>query len=189
MSISWPLLFSPTQPWKVFTGPASPGYSDQLLSDSAARQLPDHQLYIGQYTKVKLLRLMVDVEGSCNFSSLYCHRTDPDREHFGHPGTGADGNSAPMPSGLWQRVPSPPQWAYGPGAFYYITLFNTSNALTSKDDIKKAIEGLAQDVPFVARYAISLQLEVVATYDMEFEPDRCVSYALRLVFTKDEPRS
>jgi hypothetical protein len=47
------------------------GYVENLVSESMSRSLPPDQLYLGQYTRVHLLRLVVDVDGSCQFPKLH----------------------------------------------------------------------------------------------------------------------
>ena len=47
------------------------GYTQQLVQDAVDQQLPAGKLYLGQYVKVQLVRLVVDVDGSCKYSKLH----------------------------------------------------------------------------------------------------------------------
>lgn len=50
---------------------AGAGYMGQVLKDAQDRNLPLQDLYLNQYIKVHAIRMLVDVDTSCQVSALH----------------------------------------------------------------------------------------------------------------------
>eukprot|EP00983_Pelagomonas_calceolata_P057941 1145290-Pelagomonas_calceolata.AAC.1 len=79
-------------------------------------------------------------------------------------------------------LPDPSYFVYGYSSYYYLNLYNISSNTTSFAETQNILEKtVRKDAAFIGRYAISMQLEVVAEYDRQYESDSRVFFGIEWI--------